>query len=68
MESQKHEAAIKEEELNIIQEIHGDEAYLKFMKNRWGIDFNSGTYVQKAIEGGIDNTHFYEDAVKKDKN
>ena len=30
---------MKADELKVVQEIYSDEAYLKYMKDRWGIDF-----------------------------
>ena len=48
MEAQKHEVGLKLEVLRIVQEIHADEAYLKYMKDRWGIDFKGGKFDKKA--------------------
>ena len=50
---------MKEEELRVVHEIYEDEAYLKYMRNRWGIDFKSGTYAQKANDACLDEDHFF---------
>ena len=52
---------MKSEVLRIVQEIHADEAYLKYIKDRWGIDFKGGKFEKKAIDAGIDCTHFFSD-------
>ena len=36
------------------------------MKDRWGIDFKSGTFVQKAIDAGLDYNYFFEDPIRVD--
>ena len=50
---------MKAEEISVVEEIHRDEDYLKYMKDRWGIDFKGGTFDQNAREAGLDSTHFF---------
>ena len=54
---------MKTEEINVVEEIHRDEDYLNYMKNRWDIDFKGGTFGKRAREAGIDSTQFFEDPV-----
>ena len=61
IEEKKAKLFIEAEELEIVKEIHRDQAYLNFMKNRWDIDFKKETFGKRAREAGIDRTLFFED-------
>ena len=56
--------SLKEEELKVLQEIYEDKAYLKYMKDRWGIDFASGTFSKKAIDAGLDEDHYFSNEIE----
>ena len=64
IESLKYNHAMKADELKVLQEIYADEAYLKYMKDRWGIDFKSGTFAQKANDACLDGDHFFSSEIE----
>ena len=61
VEEQEHEAKLKSEVVKVVQEIYQDEAYLQYMKDRWGIDFEEGTFTKKAEVSDLDSLHFFSD-------